>query len=156
MRHGRDMVWILVGVTGCVPRVMGLSLITLFSLFMSIKDHPLLWTVVKSQTYYLEHILAYESRKARYALVVGSGSFRTDWLEAKKGRGLSTILRPGLKYRGLESKFEWGPGLLDRSGMGWSCLCLGYKQGLFFGVPSWDTLVHKSLFLWDSTDLATV
>ena len=24
-------------------------------------------------------------------------------------------------------KFGWGPGPRDRSGMGWSCLCLGYK-----------------------------
>ena len=41
---------------------MGLSLVTLFSL----------------SVYYPEHILAYGSRKARYALVVGSGFFRID------------------------------------------------------------------------------
>ena len=75
-RLGRDMVWVLVGVTGCVPWPMGLSLVTLFSLFVSIKDRPLLWMVVRSQTYYPEHILTYESRNARYALVVGSSSFR--------------------------------------------------------------------------------
>ena len=45
---------------------------------MSIEDRPLLWMVVRSQTYYLEHILAYGSGKTRYALVVGSGSFWTD------------------------------------------------------------------------------
>ena len=45
---------------------------------VSIEDRPLLWMVVRSQTYYPKHILAYVSRKARYALVVGSGSFRTD------------------------------------------------------------------------------
>ena len=45
---------------------------------MSIEDHPLLWMVVRSQTYYLEHILAYGSEKTRYALVVGFDSFRTD------------------------------------------------------------------------------
>ena len=72
------MVWVLVGVTGCVPWPTRLSLVTLFSLFMSIKDRPLLCMVVRSQTYYNEHILAYGSGKARYALVVGSGSFRTD------------------------------------------------------------------------------
>ena len=83
------------------PVVMGLSLVTLFSLSMSIEDRPLLWMVVKSQTYYPEHILAYGSGKARYALVVGSGSFRTDLLEAGKGGGLSTILRPGLRCGGL-------------------------------------------------------
>ena len=46
---------------------------------VSIEDRLLLWMVVRSQTYYLEHILAYGSGKARYALVVGSGSFRTDF-----------------------------------------------------------------------------
>ena len=92
--------------------------------------------VVRSQTYYPEHILAYGSGKARYALVLGSGSFWTDSLELGKGGGLSTMLRLGLKCRGLESKFGRGPGPLDMSGMGWSCLCLGYKQGMCFEVPS--------------------
>ena len=45
---------------------------------VSIEDRPMLWTVVRSQTYYPEHILAYGSWKAHYSLVVGSGSFRTD------------------------------------------------------------------------------
>ena len=58
----------------------GLSLVTLFSLSVSIEDRPLLWMVVRSQTYYPEHILAYGSGKARYALVVGSLFFGpTDW-----------------------------------------------------------------------------
>ena len=69
------MVWVLVGVTGCVPRPTRLSLVTLFFLFVSIKYRSLLWMVVRSQTYYPEHILAYGSGKARYALVMGSGSF---------------------------------------------------------------------------------
>ena len=46
--------------------------------FMSIEDRPLLWMVVRSQTYYPEHILAYGSGKACYALVVGSSSFWTN------------------------------------------------------------------------------
>ena len=45
---------------------------------MSIEDRPLLWMVVRSQTYYPEHILAYGSEKAHDALVAGSGSFWTD------------------------------------------------------------------------------
>ena len=45
----------------------------------SIEDRPLLWMVVRSQTYYHEHILTYGSEKARYALVMGSGSFRTNF-----------------------------------------------------------------------------
>ena len=140
------MVWVLVGVTGYVPWPTGLSLVTLFFLSMLIKDRPLLWMVVRSQTYYPKHILAYRSGKACYALVVGSGSFWTDWLEVGKGGGLSTILRPGLKCGGLESKFGWGPGSLDMRVVDWSCLCLGYKRDVCFRVPSWDTLVCKSSY----------
>ena len=40
-RPGKDMVWVLVGVRGCVPRPMGHSLVTLFSLSLSVKDWPL-------------------------------------------------------------------------------------------------------------------
>ena len=43
-----------------------------------IEDRPMLLMVVRSQTYYPEHILAYGSGKARYALIAGFGSFRTD------------------------------------------------------------------------------
>ena len=73
-----NMVRVLMGVIGCVPRPTGHSLVTLFSLSLSIKDRPLLWMVVRSHTYYPEHILAYVSGKARCSLVVGSSSFQTD------------------------------------------------------------------------------
>jgi hypothetical protein len=69
------------GIDGCnrlCPTATGLNLVTLFSLSMSIEDRPLHWTLVKSQTYYLEHMLVYGSGKACYSLVVGSDSFRTD------------------------------------------------------------------------------
>jgi hypothetical protein len=45
---------------------------------MSIKDRSLHWTLVRSQTHYPEHILAYGSGKTCYSLVMGSGSFWTD------------------------------------------------------------------------------
>ena len=77
-RPGRDVVWVLVGVIGYIPWPTGLNLVTLFSLSVSIEDRPFLWMVVRSQTYYPEHILPYGSGKAHYALVVGSGSFRID------------------------------------------------------------------------------
>ena len=77
-RSGRDMVRVLVGIRGCVPRPTGHSLVTLFFLSVSVKDRSLLWILVNSQTYYPKHILAYGSGKVRSSLVVGSGSFRTD------------------------------------------------------------------------------
>ena len=66
------------GIGGCnelCPAAMGLSLVTLFSLSVSIEDRPLLWMAVRSQSYYPEHILAYGSGKARCALAMGSSSF---------------------------------------------------------------------------------
>ena len=57
--------------------------------------------------------------------------------------GLSATLILGLRSEGLESKFGRGPRPLNRRVMGWSCLCLGYKRGVCFGVPNWDTLVHE-------------
>ena len=76
-RPGRDMVWVLVGVIGCVPRPMGHSLVIMFSLSVLVKDRPLLWMVVKSHIYYPKHILAYGSGKTHCFLVVGSVSFWT-------------------------------------------------------------------------------
>jgi hypothetical protein len=133
---GRDKEGVIGGCNKLCRSATGLSLVILFSLFVSIEDHPSLWMVVRSQTYYPEHILAFGSRKAHCSLIMGSGSFRTDWLEAGKGGGLSTTLRRGLKCGGLESKFRRRPGPLDGSGMGWSRLCLGYKRGVCFEVPS--------------------
>ena len=69
------------GYGGCnelCPVAMELSFVTLFSLSMSIKDHPLLWMVVRSQIYYSEHILVYGSGKPRYTLIMGSNSFWTN------------------------------------------------------------------------------
>jgi hypothetical protein len=53
---------------------------------VSVEDRPLHWTLVRSQTYYPEHILAYGSRKTCYSLVMGSGSFRTDCYGVLLGR----------------------------------------------------------------------
>ena len=57
------MVWVLVGVIGCVPQPMGHSLVTLFSLSMSVKDRPLYKKLGKSQIYYPKHILEYGRRE---------------------------------------------------------------------------------------------
>ena len=46
---------------------------------VSIEDHPLLWTVVRSHNYYPEHILAYGSGNTYHSLVMGSGSFGTNF-----------------------------------------------------------------------------
>ena len=53
------MVWILVGVRGCVAVDAGHGLVTLLSLSASVKDGRCISHRGKSQTYYLEHILGY-------------------------------------------------------------------------------------------------
>ena len=53
------MVWVLVGVRGCIVVDAGHSLITLLSLSVSIKDRSLHKTLGRSQTYYPKHILVY-------------------------------------------------------------------------------------------------
>ena len=104
-RPGRDMVWILVGVRDCVLWPMEHSLVTLFSLSMSVKDRPLHWTLGKSQTYYPEHILGYGRREY---LLLSCHGFRlfldrlSGWF---LGGGPSTALSPRLRGGGLESKF---------------------------------------------------
>ena len=62
-RPGKDMVWVLVGVRGCVPQPTGHSLVTLFFLSMSV-NRPLHWILVRSQTDYPEHILVYGSKES--------------------------------------------------------------------------------------------
>ena len=64
METGQGYGMVIDGCNKLCPAAMGLSLVTVFSLSMSIEDRPLLWMVVRSQTYYPKHILAYGSRKA--------------------------------------------------------------------------------------------
>ena len=68
-------------------------------------------------------------------------------MDAEKGGGQSTTLRLGLKCGGLESKFGRKPRPIDKSGVDWSRLYLGYKRCVCFEVPNWDTLVREMLFL---------
>jgi hypothetical protein len=53
---------------------------------VSIEDRPLLRTIVRSQTYCSEHILACGSGKTCYSLVIGFGSFRIDCYSGLLGR----------------------------------------------------------------------
>ena len=72
------MVWVLVGVRGCVIVDMGHGLVTLLSLSVSIKDRSLHKALGRSQTYYPEHILVYGRLEDLLLFCRGSGFFRTD------------------------------------------------------------------------------
>ena len=106
-RPSRDIVWVLVGVRGCVPRPTGYSLVILFSLSVSVKDRPLHQILVRSQTYYPEHILVYGSRECSLLSCRGFWLFPDRLVGGGDGGGLSTTLSPGLSCGGLESKFGW-------------------------------------------------
>ena len=62
----------------------------------------------------------------------------------RDGGGPCTALSPRLRSRGLESKFEQGPGPHDRRVMGWSCLCLRYKRGVCFWGTQLGILIRES------------
>ena len=130
------MVWVLVGVRGCVAVDAGHGLVTLLSLSESIKDRSLHKALGKSQTYYPEHIPGYGRREDLLLSCHGFCLF----LDRLSGwflgiGGPCTALSLGLRGGGLESQFGQGPGPHDRRVVGWSCLCLGYKQDMYF----WDT-----------------
>ena len=100
-RPGRDMVWVLVGVRGCVLRPKGHSLVTLFSMSVSVKDRPLHLTLGKSQTYYPEHILGYGRKEDLLLSCHGFWLFPDQLLGWFLGGGPSTALSLGLRGGGL-------------------------------------------------------
>ena len=126
------MVRVLVGVRGCVPWPTEHSLVTLFFLSVSGKDRPLYWILVRSQTYYPEHILVYGSREGSLLSCHGFWLFPDRLIEGGDGGGLSTTLSPGLTSGGLESKFGRGPGPLDRRVVGSVLLVFGVQAGCVF------------------------
>ena len=72
---------------------------------VSVKDWPLHWILVRSQTYYPKHILIYGSRKDLLLSCRGFRLFPDQLIGDGDGGGLSTTLSPGLRSGGLESKF---------------------------------------------------
>jgi hypothetical protein len=77
-----------------------------FVLAVSIEDRPLLWTLVRSQSYYPEHILYYKNEKACYSLVMGLDSFRTNCYGGLLGRRSKHHTEPGPAVSGA-----WSPSL---------------------------------------------
>ena len=126
------------GVRGCVLWSTGHSLVTLFSLSVSIKDQPLHKTLDKSQIYYPEHILVY-GRLEDLLL-----SCRGFWLFPNRlsgfyfgGGGPCTALSLGLRGGGLESQFGQGPRTPGQEGDGLVLLVPRVQAGAcVFEVPS--------------------
>ena len=139
------MVWLLVGVRGCVLRPMGHSLVTLLFLPVLVKDRSLHKMLGKSQTYYPEHILGYGRLKDLLLSCRRSDSFRTDC------QGFILVEEVLAPYWVRDSGAgAWSPSLdgdldtRDMRVMGWSCLCLGYKRGVCFQGTQLGTLIRES------------
>ena len=77
---------------------------------MSVKDQPLHWVLGKSQTYYPMHILGYGRREDLLLSCRGFRLFLDRLIGGGDGGGLCTVLSPGLRSGGLESKFGRGHG----------------------------------------------
>ena len=73
------MVWVLVGVRGCVAVDAEHSLVTLFFLSGRLRIDRCISHRGKSQTYYPEHILGYGRLEDLLLSYRGSGSFWTDY-----------------------------------------------------------------------------
>ena len=138
------MVWVLVGVRGCVAVDAWHNLVTPLSLSVSVKDRPLHKTLGKSPTYYPKHILGYGRLEDLLLSYRGFWLFSDRLIGGGDGGGPCTALSLGLRGGGLESKFGRGPRPYYRRVMGWSRLCLGYKRGVCFGVTQLGTLIHES------------
>ena len=147
------MVWILVGVRGCVAVDAGHGLVTLLSLSVSVKDRSLLWTLGKSQIYCPKRILGYGHREDLLLSCRGFGSFQTDWLEAE----MVEVLAPHwVRDSGVGA---WSPSLegtwTPRIGEWWvgPACAWGTSGACVFRVPSWGhwfmnrRTIRYSLFL---------
>jgi hypothetical protein len=101
-RPGETVLWIWMWTWSGNPK----EALVAFVLPVSIEDHPLLWTLVRSQTYYPEHILAYASGKTCYSLIMGSSSFQTDYCGGLLGRRFKHHTEAGPVVLGA-----WSPSL---------------------------------------------
>ena len=129
---GRDMVWVLMGVRGCVAVDSGHCLVTLFFPVWSVKDRSLNMTL-RQVTDLLSRAHTWVWAQGRLvALLSQIRLFLDRLIGGGDGGGPCTALSSGLRSRGLESKFGRGSGPHDKRVMGWSCLCLGYKRGVCF------------------------
>ena len=103
---------------------------------VSVKDRSLHWILVRSQTYYPEHILIYGSKEGSLLSCRGFRLFPDRLIGGRDGGGPCTALSLGLRSGGLESKFGRGPRPRDRSG-GLVLLVPSVQAGhVFSGYPA--------------------
>jgi hypothetical protein len=127
----KDLVWVLVGETGCVPQPRGIAWLHYFFCPCRLRTvrciDPGQVTDLLSQA----HTWLWE-RECLLLSCHGLWLF-LDWLIGGKDRWRSKHhFEAGPQVWGLESKFGRGLGTLDRSGTGWSRLRLGASEACVF------------------------
>ena len=134
------MVWVLMGVRGCVAIESGHSLVTLFSMSGRLRTDRSISHRGKSQ------ILLSRAHTCVWALgrlvaLLSSIRLFPDRLSGFYfgGGGPCTTLSPGLRRGGLESKFGQGPGHLGQESDGLVLLVPWVQAGcVFLGYPAGD------------------
>ena len=137
------MVWVLMGVRGCVLWPTGHSLVTLFLCLSRLRTGRCIGfqsghRLIILNTYFLMGA----GRLVTLLSWVPALSRLTDWR-----RGWWTCkhrTKSGTQEQGLESKFGWGPRPRDRRVAGWSCLCLRYKRGVCSQGTQLGALIRES------------
>ena len=138
------MIWVLVGVNGCVLRPTGHSSVTLFPCLCRLRTDRCIR--------HRGQVIDLLSRAHTWVWAQGRLVALLSWIwlfldrliGGGDGGGPCTTLTPGLRSGGLESKFGWGPRPRDRRVMGWSYLCLGYKRGVCFWGTQLGALIRES------------
>jgi hypothetical protein len=154
-RSGRDMVWVLVGVTGCVPWPWGIAWLHCFPCLCQLRTVRCMNPGQVTDLLSRAHACLWE-RKGLLLSCHGLWLF-LDWLIGGGDRWRSKHdIEATPQVWGLDSKFGQRPGTLDRSGTGWSHLCLGCKWDICFsGYPAGhiDLLITVSTWRYDLTTL---
>ena len=104
------MVWVLVGVKGCVLRPTGHSSVTLFPCLCQLRTGRCISLEASHISIIPSAYLCMGAGKDSLLSYRGSGSFLDRLIGDGDGGGPGTALSPGLRSGGLEFKFGRGPG----------------------------------------------
>jgi hypothetical protein len=132
----RDVVWVLVGATSCVPRPRGIAWLHCFPCWCRLKAVRCMDPSQVTDLLSRAHTYLWE-RKDLLLSCHGLRLFPDRLLGGGDRWRSKHHIEVGPQVWGFGVKFGRGPGTLDRSGTCWSHLCLRCKWGVCFWVPSW-------------------
>ena len=137
MVTGQGYGWVLVGVKGCVLWPTGHSSVTLFPYLCGLRTGR--------SIRHRGQVTDLLSRAHTWVWAQGRLVALLSWIRLfpdrlMGGRVVEVLTPHWVRDLGVGA---WSPSLdgdldtQDKRVMGWSCLCLGYKRGVCFRVPSW-------------------